>query len=264
LGGLGNQMFQYALGKSLSLARNEHLKLDISEFIEYKLRKYELGFFNIEEHFATNEECQQMKEINFYREKYFHFDSNVEILKGDAYLFGYWQSEKYFKEIRDILLKEFSLKNELHYETKQYQDEIDQSVSVSLHVRRGDYISNPITNAYHGVCDLEYYKKAVKLILSIHENARFFIFSDDLGWVKTNFSFISNVNFIDLNHQDHDKEEMYLMSKCQHNIIANSSFSWWGAWMNTNPRKIVITPRKWFTDETINTGDRIPSTWLRI
>ena len=137
-------------------------------------------------------------------------------------------------------------------------------MAVSLHIRRGDYVSNPVTNNYHGTCSLAYYKKAVLLLKEKIENPSFFIFSDDLLWARENLDFINDMTFIDLDKSIPDHEEMHLMSQCKHNIIANSSFSWWGAWLNENSDKIVIAPKKWFSDNTINTEDLIPAKWMRI
>jgi hypothetical protein len=131
-------------------------------------------------------------------------------------------------------------------------------------VRRGDYVTSPKTNSVHGTCSLEYYYDSFNLIEKQHKNSHYFIFSDDIEWCKQNLEFIKNKTFIELSANERDHEEMYLMSQCKHNIIANSSFSWWGAWLNQNPDKMVIAPKKWFHDQQINTNDLIPDTWIRI
>jgi len=284
IGGLGNQMFQYACGRAVAEHTGQKLKLDITGFKDYKLRKYSLDCFNISAEFATEKEIKLYKEgrlwfINYFskkilkreliknkrfiKEKHFHFDPTILNLKGNCYLFGYWQSEKYFIDIKDIILKEFTLKRPLSQSAKEYENIILSSQSVSIHVRRGDYVNNPITNSYHGVCDISYYEKAVDIIYKKVENPKFFIFSDDLSWVKENFKFLKNSLFVELKNAP-DYEEMFLMSRCKHNIIANSSFSWWGAWLNQNPNKIVIAPKEWFKDNSINTNDLIPLSWIRI
>ena len=199
---------------------------------------------------------------HYYKERHFHYDPDLNKANQDLYLDGYWQSEKYFVSYRDDLLKAFTLKADLHEQTLRYRKMIEESKAVSLHIRRGDYISNPHTNSVHGTCSLEYYKKAVNQITKRVKNPHFYIFSDDLAWTKENLSFIKVVTFVELDEKIPDHEEMYLMSWCQHNIIANSSFSWWGAWLNQNPHKTVIAPKKWFNDTTINTNDLIPEDWL--
>ena len=265
IGGLGNQMFQYAIGKALSLKSKQKLKLDLTSFKNYPLRNFELDVFKIDPEIASTEEISQVKQnkLNF-TEKYFHFDSEILDLNQSAFLVGYWQSEKYFINYKNIILKEFILKNELSHQSNQFQKIIESTVSVSLHIRRGDYVTNPTTNSVHGTCSLAYYKNAVSLISNRLKDPHFFIFSDDLDWAKENLDFIDNITFVELDENIPDYEEMYLMSQCKHNIIANSSFSWWGAWLNQNVDKIVIAPQKWFEDETINTNDLIPDSWIRL
>ena len=157
------------------------------------------------------------------------------------------------------LLEIFKLKD-IHSQTKEYQQKIIESESVSLHIRRGDYINHPFLNT----CDVEYYKKAVMEILKINKQVHFFIFSDDIHWVKNNLDFINHKTLIVLESDIPDNEEMYLMSQCKYNIIANSSFSWWGAWLNQNSDKKVIAPKKWFKSSTLNTNDLIPASWVRL
>lgn len=284
-GGVGNQMFQYALGYSLSQTLSYKLKLDISEFDDYDLhlRNYELGLFDIEVDVATMYEVQRLKEkkknilaaifrklkINiipiatgYYQEPHYHFDENIFNIQGDTYIQGYWQSEKYFKEYRDDVLKQFTLKKEIHTKTKEYLQKINKTEAISLHVRRGDYVSSEHSSKIHGTCSLDYYKNAIIHIEKSTKNPHFFIFSDDLDWAKANLTFIDNKTFVELDKNIPDQEEMYLMSKCQHNIIANSSFSWWGAWLNQNADKIVIAPKQWFLDSSMNIKDLIPDDWV--
>ena len=187
-------------------------------------------------------------------------------LKNNIFYDGFWQSYKYFENIRDELLKRFVL----NYEMNQYYNtiltDICSSDSVSLHVRRGDYISNPDANTFHGICDLDYYKTAIKEVTFLHKNLKFFIFSDDISWVKSNLTFLpSNHEFIESENTD-SHAEMFLMSKCRINIIANSSFSWWAAWLNTNINKMVFFPAVWFADKEYNkkTHDLFPSNWIKI
>ncbi len=284
-GGLGNQMFQYAFAYTLSKKNKSNVKLDTEIFETYHLRKYELYLFNISLDLIPKNEFEQLKykhknifnkilqkikkKENFfsylyYREAIFNFDKNIFKLQGDIYFDGYWQSEKYFNEYRDELLQHFTFKNKLSNQSKNYYQEILANESVSLHIRRGDYVSNLKTNSVHGLCSLEYYQFAISLLENKTIKPTFFIFSDDLIWAKENINFIDNLIFIELDKDTPDHEEMYLMSQCKHNIIANSSFSWWGAWLNQNKNKIVIAPKKWFNDISINTNDLIPESWIRL
>lgn len=286
IGGLGNQMFQYAFGYALSQSKkNVILKLDINSFEMYNLRDYELHIFNINTLFASKEEVKKLKykkenlfekikrksrkkslafATTYYKEQYFNFDKNVFNAENNTYFEGYWQSEKYFKKYRKELLRQFTLKKEIHFQSQRYEQDIKATMSVSLHIRRGDYVTNAHTNSVHGTCSLEYYKSAVLKIEKEVENAQFFVFSDDLAWAKQNIDFIDNIVFVELDEIVPDREEMYLMSQCKHNIIANSSFSWWGAWLNQNQNKIVITPKHWFNDTSLDTSDLIPKTWIRL
>lgn len=285
LGGLGNQMFQYACGYTLAEKNKTQLKLDVTGFQEYSLRSFELDKFDLQTEKATIDEIRQMKykpisfveklarklvkksrplSKNYYKEPHLHFDPTLFERGGDLYIEGYWQSEKYFAEYRDILLKKFTLKKNMHNETQNYRKQIASSDSVSLHIRRGDYVENSETNSFHGTCSVDYYRGAVEKIGEKIPNSHFFIFSDDLGWAIENLFFIENKTFVELPESVPDHEEMYLMSRCEHNIVANSSFSWWGAWLNSNSDKIVIAPKRWFNDVTINTEDLIPKEWIQL
>ena len=270
IGGLGNQMFQYAMGAALAIQSKQELKLDITTFEHYDLRDYELDIFNIDPEIASDEEIIQAKknelsELNF-TEKYCYFDLSLKLLgqNENVYLRGYWQSEKYFSAYKDYILEAFTSKNRLSRQSSQFHKAIASTNSVGLHVRRGDYITNPKENNHHGVCSLEYYNNAASFIVNRIDKPHFFIFSDDLDWAKESLDFIDNITFVELDKNIPDYEEMYLMSQCKHNIIANSSFSWWGAWLNQNSKKIVIAPKKWLTDETIDTKDLIPDSWIRL
>lgn len=285
LGGLGNQMFQYAVGRALAHRRGDELKLDISEFESYTLRQFELDVFNVKAAIASPSEIERLKYQkpalalrilsyifrkdsaygrHYYREKFYQFDPDVLTLQGDVYLFGYWQTEKYFSDYEQGLRQEFTLKTPLSRESEYFKNQIlAEEHAVALHIRRGDYVTNATTNSYHGLCSLEYYKEAVTYIEQHVTSPHFFIFSDDLAWAKEHLDFIGEVTFVELSDAP-DHEEMYLMSQCHHNIIANSSFSWWGAWLNENRKKIVIAPKQWFTDASINTDDLISEGWIRL
>ena len=286
LGGLSNQMFQYAADRKIAYINNTSLKFDISCFKNYKNRKYDLGCFNIVENFATGKEIYLYRRFRnrrgsgrIYRvldkiipyhkrryiiERHFHYDPDISRISGNVYLEGYWQSEKYFEDIESIIRKEFKIKHKLDSVNKKMGHQISSLLSVSIHIRRGDYVTNPVIKKFHGICSLEYYYDAIKKIAKIVKKPHFFIFSDDIKWAQGNLNISHPVTFITHNNADRHFEDLRLLSFCKHHIIANSSFSWWGAWVSTNPDKIVIAPKKWFTDVGRNTNDLIPESWHRI
>jgi len=291
LGGLGNQMFQYAAARKIAHDKNTTLKLDVSCFKDYKCateRQYELSCFNIIESFASGEEVYHLKgagadnisskffkvinkikpqhKRSYIKEKHFHFDPKISNVSDNIYLEGYWQSEKYFKEIEDIIRNEFKIKGSPDAKNAKKTEFISSSnlQSISVHIRRGDYITDSDTNSFHGICGLEYYQKAIDKLAGIIKNPHFFIFSDDPDWVKNNLILEYPATYVTENLGIKDYEDLRLMSLCKHHIIANSSFSWWGAWLSENTDKIVIVPKKWFNDPNINTDDLIPASWKRI
>ena len=243
-GGLGNQMFQYAYGRKLSLENKAILKLDKSllergikqMIIGTTPREYELGEFDIKA------ELTDGKEKNCFE--------------------GFWQSEKYFKDIREIILQDFGLKKESNNFLK-LKRLVANVNSVSIHVRRGDYAKRAVTGKYHGVLGFDYYRQSIEIIRKKVKNPHFFVFSDDPFWVKNNFKIKQPLTFISGSRKLTNPEELILMSFCKHNIIANSSFSWWGAWLNKNPSKVIIAPKRWFRKERTESGI-IPQGWIRV
>lgn len=272
IGGLGNQMFQYAAGRRLSYIHNTPLQLDISELSRLRTRRYELDCFNIQAQVIDKVNKGLIHRIitrlknkeNIYFEKHFRFDRNVLALPDNVTLVGYWQSVKYFLDIEGIIGNEFTFKHRPSGKIIAILKKIKSSESVSIHVRRSDYITKRKFFLYHGVCSLDYYRQAISLMVQRLKSPEFFIFADDLVWVKKNLKIEYPKFFVDLNLKDKDYEDLRLMSYCKHNIIANSSFSWWGAWLNKNKNKIVVAPKKWFVDKSINTVDLIPPSWIRI
>lgn len=274
IGGLGNQMFQYAFGRALSLKNNTDLKLDISAFDKYKLHNYNLNKFNIVENLADKNEVEGLKYNKYFwikkksksyvEEPKFNFSKELLELPENVYLKGYFQSEKYFLPIRETLLQDFMPKGALSTKNNEMLEKITSSNSVSLHVRRGDYANNANTMKVHGLCSLDYYQKAVDYISSKVDNPHFFLFSDDPEWVKGNLKLDYLTTIVDINSGDDGIFDMNLMKNCKHNIIANSSFSWWGAWLNQNMQKIVIAPEKWFNDSPLDTKDVVPENWVKL
>jgi hypothetical protein len=265
-GGIGNQMFQYAAAKSISIEKKLKLVLDISRFEDYKLRKYSLQHFNIKGKIykKPNRYLRKVQNLLFKKTRYtemdFGFDHNIFKIDGDCIILdGYFQSEKYFLMHKNEIKNDFSIKSKLKFQTHETLNYINTVNSVSLHIRRGDYLNNP----KHYTDNELYYKKAVEVIENKIDNPVFFIFSDDMPWVKSNLTLKYKTVFIDFNDELSGFEDLKLMSACQHNIITNSSFSWWAAWLNENEKKIIIAPKKWFNDDT-NSKDIIPDSWVKV
>ncbi|TMM28794.1 alpha-1,2-fucosyltransferase [Polaribacter aestuariivivens] len=261
LGGLGNQMFQYAYAKML-VQKGFNVQLDISGFKNYKLHGgYQLNKYKIDLKQA-NKAKVLLSKINFFRslkEKNLRYDESLISLKGNEYVKGYFQTEKYFKEIRNILLEQFTIDFNIEETTKEYITQIsEKAVSCSLHIRRGDYVSDKKSNSVHGTCSLEYYKNAISIIKEKYKNVSFFVFSDDISWTKNNLP-IKNAFFVD--HKCSPHEDLHLMSLCTHNITANSSFSWWGAWLNKNEQKTIIAPKQWYISKE---NEIVPKNWIKL
>lgn len=294
IGGLGNQMFQYACGRSLAEKHRTNLILDCS-FLEDKtprwnfvVRDYELDIYAINALHASKQELNRVKPSFWYRvdsclrrlsgvplklnpdyllEQQFSFNSAAfEKASSNCFLVGYWQSEKYFKSIESILRQEFTFQHPLDHNNAEIANRIGSVNSVSIHIRRGDYAKGPQGSRNHALCTLEYYQNAISYVVEKASNPVFFIFSDDIEWVKAHLDFSGNSEIVAGNSGKQSYIDMQLMSLCSHNIIANSSFSWWGAWLNNNSEKMVVAPKHWFTDEIKNalTKDLIPETWIRL
>lgn len=271
-GGLGNQMFQYAAARALAKQNNTSVSLDLSWFSQNfnnltTPRHYELSCFRLDEYTSRHKDTipQRLHEslARKYIEQHYQFDSNFNKLPRKAVLQGYFQSEKYFINIRSLIMEDFEFLKTPNSKNKQIQDDINAcKSSVALHVRRGDYASSENVSKFHGLSSLDYYRTAVKIIESAVNQPSYYVFSDDPDWCKKNLKFNNRTTYIDWNTDG--AEDLRLMKSCKHNIIANSSFSWWGAWLNTNQTKIVVAPKQWFNDPAINTNDVIPGSWQRI
>lgn len=288
-GGLGNQMFQYAIAKSMSVKNNNIFKLDTSFYPKQTLRKYELDLFSTEQNIASQQDINRLKGKEGFLYKIKNrlklknkkpltykadslltnsakntneiFEKNIFELSGDIYLDGYWQSEEYFKDIREEIIKDFTPKNGISKYAKKYLSGIEKSNSISLHVRRGDYIDNTMFKGSGlTLTEIPYYIDAVEYINNQVENPKYFIFSDDIHWCKENFDFLEDKIFVDDTKSAID--DMMLMSRCKHNVIANSTFSWWGAWLNQNENKIVIAPKIWY--KTNHQLHLAPKEWIKL
>lgn len=272
LGGLGNQMFQYAAGLSKARQQSEALKIDVSDFQKnYKLHGYDLKKWCVKEEEASSEEISSLtkRKLPFFKNKVFKekgliFNSSFLSVSGPIYLDGYWQTEKYFKNIRSELLTTFIPAKTISSYTKEVEEKIQSSeMAVCIHVRRGDYLLSK-NQSIHGSCTMEYYEKGISYFKEKFKSTRFFVFSDDILWCKENLKLGSDAFFVDGNSVERNHEDIYLMSKCRHNIIANSSFSWWGAWLNKNAGQEVIAPKQWFVTGKHNSQDIYCEGWIKL
>lgn len=282
--GLGNQMFQYAFFRALQ-TKHPETKMDISEF---KYRKHHYGYeleklFAIIPTYADRKECDAMADLSkdifsefrrkilkikrktkaeFIDEGKLTYMFHPELLeKENAYFQGFWQTEKYFASVQDKIRQELSFKIALDEKNQSIADEIAAVNAVSIHVRRGDYIKERRYQNIGSVCSDKYYQSAIEHMQSKLKEVKYYVFSDDIDWVKSNLR-LKNARYIAHNTAENSFRDMQLMSLCKHNIIANSSFSWWGAWLNSNPSKIVIAPNIWFRDTEM--PDIVPESWIRI
>ncbi len=287
-GGLGNQMFQYALGRNLSLIHKTSFKIDSSYLQKENQsgRTLRLSGFNTFLEEATPDEIRTYRSIlqkmldrlrpKSKRKKILEpspeFDPNVSeitfdsaILKhNEGYFVGHWNDERYFKESEQIIRGDFTLKNNLGASAQKISEKIlSSSQSVSVHIRRGDYVTIPKVANVHGALSISYYIEACDKILEKFPDAKFFISSDDINWTKENFPKKYSLTFVSC-PEISDYEELTLMSQCQHNSTANSTMSFWGAWLNQNPNKIVITPKYWFRDKNREVKGLIPPQWIKI
>lgn len=272
LGGLGNQMFQYAFYKSIEMS-GYAVSLDINEFKGYSLHNgFELeDVFGIRPKISEENECSKFKSNKIQNlfakfgisktvhiQKYFGYEELD--LSRPKYWKGYWQSEKFFYNARESIRSDFTFKSHTH-ETEKLSNSIKNcDSSISVHVRRGDYLDNKLLGE---ICTKDYYQNAVNCISKHIKNPHYFVFSDDIDWCKRELLF-NNATYITNQNPKNNFRDMQLMSECRHNIIANSSFSWWGAWLNGNDQKIVISPRRWFNDKRFFTGDIHPDGWIKI
>lgn len=289
-------MFQYAAGKALAERHRVKLRLDVSRFRDYPLRTFLLDRFCLPEHetichqslpqSASHEssglsgwsrikrslrsnEPQKLQTANQYSEPHFHYDPAFEQLGSNVALFGYFQSELYFHNISGMLSGWFGLRERLGEAASAVATAIGCSkLSVSVHIRRGDYTKREALEV-HGILNESYYKRALSILESkLGAEADFFVFSDDLAEAERVLSFVPSRQLIFVRGDSQRPwEDMALMARCQHHAIANSSFSWWGAWLNRSSQKIVVAPRAWFSPSGLrerNTCDLCPSSWILV
>jgi hypothetical protein len=272
-GGIGNQMFQYATARCLSIKHKKKLVLDTKLLLirteNDTPRDFQLDYFKINADSIISKTSKIIRAIRFLSRLLLRpLSSDQQIylfnifLKCNlpVYLTRTFQKQKYFWEIKDILFEEFTLKGDLSVDTREIENLIKNNESVSVHIRRGDYVKYC---DFFSTCSKEYYINAMSTIREKTSNPIFFIFSDDIEWVKQNIPIPYTHEYVS-NKKIKDYEELVLMSKCKHNIIANSTFSWWGAWLNQNIDKIVVAPKQWFVNKTSDKLEIMPESWIQI
>jgi hypothetical protein len=279
VGGLGNQMFQYAAARSLAERLETSVGLDLRRFDTYCLRKPALHHLQIDAKPMLPQEMRRYPQamlqaagrlppairqwLGCYREPSLAFDRGFESLGRPLHLSGYFQSERYFYAIRDTLQSEFVPTDSLNEPNASLIMHMQRCNSVSLHVRRGDYVTVLQNQHIHGSCSPAYYQRAIDVMQTEIGPATWFVFSDDIDWVRLNLPLPTTVVYVEGNI-DRPEWDIHLMAQCRHNICANSSFSWWGAWLNNNPNKRVIVPAVWFATQLLDASDIVPTSWIRV
>ncbi len=287
MGGMGNQMFQYAFGKYLAVTNNTTLKLDTHFLLDrtphkefFVFRDYDLDIFNLQAEFATAAECAVLtqrlplvlpnKVLNkllgvkktYVIEPHFHFSETCFSAGDNSYIEGYWQSEKYFAPIKKLLKEnDFSFNQPMSDTAAQLANEINNCHSVCVNIRRADFV----VTAFHGTCSPEYYRQGEEIICSKISNPHYFVFSDEIDWCRENIKFNGPVTYVGHEYAGPKFQDyLRLMALCQHFIIPNSSFAWWAVWLNNNADKVVVAPQRWFNDANWNPKDLIPKEWIAI
>lgn len=278
IGGLGNQMFQYAAGRRAALKSGCDLGLDLTSMAGYGLRTFGLDQFALGDGVHRDVDgvafsrgrglTGRVRRTLFgdrdVREASFRFDPRVLEVRPPARLVGYWQSEKYFEDVADRIRADFALARPMADGRRPILERIQSSLSVSVHVRRGDYVTDAATAAVHGSCTLDWYARAVTVAAEGFADPVFFVFSDDPDWVRANLALPGRIEVIDPQSDGRDAEDMHLMAACRSHVIANSTFSWWAAWLDPRPGKRIVAPATWFASAAHDTTDLVPSGWLRV
>jgi Glycosyl transferase family 11 len=280
MGGLGNQLFQFAAARRLAHVRESELVLDLGWFRhegkQFAVRRaYELGNFALSARTTTispravaaHERGKRPRfspaqlEVIRQHENDFGVDERVLNASDDALLIGYWQSEAYFADVTTALRHELRFTRAVAAPYARFQQVIDDPAAVAVHFRRGDYVANPQTYAFHGVLGREYYRRALVHVEDRVPNPVFVAFSDDPDWVEREF--VSDFDLKVVRGGD-AFQELHLMSRCSHHVIANSSFSWWGAWLGEREESVVVAPLRWFADPRADPSAIVPSRWQRL
>jgi hypothetical protein len=294
MGGLGNQMFQYAAGLRLAMRRNTTLKLDLTFLLDrtpqenFVFRDFDLSIFNPAEVKATSREVRKFRRLAergsrslvekisdkftkrlYFKEKSPIFQPEVLDLPDETYLEGFFQNELYFSDIAKLIGELFRLRPDqanLPEATHLLAATIHATRNaICLNVRRADYVTNPIANQHHGVCGMEYFERALARLDSSGIRGSIFVFSDDIDWCQENFGHRENTVIVSHDHAGSKfSTYLWLMAQCQHFIIPNSSFAWWAAWLSKNPNKIVVRPSRWFQLPEFRNMDICPASWIKV
>jgi hypothetical protein len=297
LGGLGNQMFQYAAGLALAEKHRTVLKLDVGWFRHYPEyedhNRYSLNCFNVTEQFATAQEVEYLrgkrlttvekwserlatklklyhyadglrKHGNHYSTDNMNFDPEFWRQPDNTYLEGMWQSEKFFLSIANLLRLHFSFRYPPQPRVAKYAQQIMSGPSAVVHFRRGDYVRNANFNSEIGVLPLDYYYHALEMIYAQCPEVMLYIFSDDIEAIRKEFRPPGKHVFVDVVEHWHAYDKIRLMSMCDHAIISNSTFAWWSAWLNPSPTKMIVAPDPWFAGRKYSGTDLIPEAWRRV
>jgi len=288
-GGLGNQLFQFAAAYSLAHSSDAEVKSDLYTYTKHPFRKYELNHFNITLPEATRSEVHRFtgdnvisrylnKKNNYlycptvFAQPHYHFYEDFFSLPSPVYLSGYWQSEKYFVSVAGLLRKMITPAVPLDQKNADLVAAMKSSDSVSVHIRRADYVQG----SFFQPMGLDYYHRAINEINKRISNPRYFIFSDDIAWSRQQLAHLNDATFVDHNKGADSYKDLLVMSACRHQVIANSTFSWWAAWLNDFADKTVIAPQTWFHNTYVtkrepvypcrlyNTRDLIPTGWTRL
>ena len=281
--GLGNQLFQYALGRQLAVQNHTHLWFDLRYYHQtYETdtpRHFKLDRFRIDYDVLDSSPWLYVSKATrllpgrslqpFFdtrKEQQFHLDPGILLAKAAFItLDGFWQSESYFIDSEAVIRKELTFSRTVGPHFDQYRQQIEQATTpVSVHIRRGDYVNHPEFSQSFGALGLDYYEAAMARISKQFPNSSLFVFSDDPDWVQQHMPFDLPHVFVVNTGADADVDDLHLMSLCHHHLIANSSFSWWGAWLNPRLEKVVIAPKQWFSNKPWNTDDLTPKAWMRL
>lgn len=295
-GGLGNQLFQYATGRALAHRHGCRLVLDLSWFEQIDPgtttpRAFSLAPFGLPATLrgsgargnsgtsassawlqrATRKVLalkagarRRLNGTTVYRERGFAFDAGLQAVQPPAELYGYWQSERYFEPVANLLRQEIGQPRVLGTASQRLLADIQAGEAICLHVRRGDYITNQHAASLHGTCSPAYYAEALRRVAGGLTAPTVFVFSDDPAWVRGNLAFNVASVVVDANGPEDAHEDLWLMAACRHFVIANSSLSWWGAWLGSHADKRVVAPDRWFAGGDQDTHDLLPAAWIRL
>ncbi|MDF2455962.1 MAG: hypothetical protein K0R51_1955 [Cytophagaceae bacterium] len=280
-GGLGNQMFQYAMGRALSELHESPLELDLDFLLDrsiksdtFTFRGYDLDVFSLQVEIADKGQefkysaqtvwdkiKSGFKTKHRYKEPFFQYDANALLQQPDVYLDGYWQSPNYFKNIEQQLRLDFKFRYPIGKDSEPLHDKINTTDSICVNIRRDDFL----TNSYHGVCGMNYFNPAIELMTEKLDNPHLFVFTDDHQWCIDHFKSDIPMDIVGVEHNGVKySNKLQLMTSCKHFIIPNSTFAWWAVWLSNKKDSLVIAPKNWFADPSIDTSDLIPAHWLRV